>query len=153
MRLIQPDDQTDCYLHLVVPNLIIHEIDHHSPLHPEAKQMLDPGGPSCSEKGRPLTRNSIEEHLDRHNIEIVVLVEGFEPITAACTQGRHSYLHSAEDVVFNCSFAPCVFRTAGKCYWFFCSERRLLADSCFQNVERRLIECTVLSIQAKTMGA
>lgn len=110
MRLIQPDDQTDCYLHLVVPNLIIHEIDHHSPLHPEAKQMLDPGGPSCSEKGRPLTRNSIEEHLDRHNIEIVVLVEGFEPITAACTQGRHSYLHSAEDVVFNCSFAPCVFR-------------------------------------------
>ena len=30
--------------------------------------------------------------------QIVVLVEGFEPITAACTQGRHSYCHSAEDV-------------------------------------------------------
>ena len=29
--------------------------------------------------------------------QIVVLVEGFEPITAACTQGRQSYSHAAED--------------------------------------------------------
>ncbi|CAK9005789.1 unnamed protein product [Durusdinium trenchii] len=90
MRLIQPDDQTDCYLHLVVPNLIIHEIDHHSPLHPEAKQMLDPGGPSCSEKGRPLTRNSIEEHLDRHNIEAGLI---------HCTSQAHSLFACAKNQV------------------------------------------------------
>eukprot|EP00434_Breviolum_minutum_P010859 symbB.v1.2.009574.t1/scaffold609.1/size185969/4 len=110
MRLKQPDDETGCYLHLAVPNLIVHEIDKSSPLYPEVKRHLQ-GSSSSRANGIPsTTRNEIEEHLYRHNIEIVVLVEGFEPITAACTQGRQSYSHAAEDLAFDCDFAPCILR-------------------------------------------
>lgn len=108
MRLTQPDDETGCYLHLAVPNLIIHEIDSRSPLYPEVKRGLQ--GSSSSKAFRAVTRHEIEDHMHRNNMEVVVLVEGFEPITAACTQGRQAYSHAAEDIAFDCAFAPCVLR-------------------------------------------
>ncbi|CAE7352825.1 unnamed protein product [Symbiodinium natans] len=69
---------------------------------------------SSAGKAWSLTKYQIEDHLSRCQAEVLALVEGLEPITSACTQGRMSYNFALEDVLFDCAFAPCVLRdTAG----------------------------------------
>jgi len=120
LRLVQPDDAVGSFLHLALPNLIIHEIDQWSPLCPEAKRATFPGpfafnpdhnaSSSSTCNGWSLTKYQIEEHLSQNRVEVVSLIEGMEPITSACTQGRMSYSYVLEDVLFDCAFAPCVLR-------------------------------------------
>ena len=72
--------------------------------------------------------------------QIVVLVEGFEPITAACTQGRHSYSQAAEEPAYILPFATSlakdlrVFKKFEQIFLLFCRTSHLIAPllhACF----------------------
>jgi hypothetical protein len=54
-----------------------------------------------------LPMHHIRNHWMKHDIEIVVLVEGVDASTSHLIQARHSY--TIDDVEFDKDFAPCVF--------------------------------------------
>eukprot|EP00045_Choanoeca_perplexa_P011333 m.119579 g.119579 ORF g.119579 m.119579 type:complete len:133 (-) comp15598_c0_seq2:3279-3677(-) len=53
-------------------------------------------------------RAAILHQFHYENIEILAIVEGVDPYTAATVQARHSY--TLDDIVFEHTFAPCVTR-------------------------------------------
>jgi len=52
-------------------------------------------------------RGEVQEFLSERYVEVVVLVEGTEPVTSLCCQARHSYLFPL-DVVWDRDFAECM---------------------------------------------
>ncbi|EGB11729.1 hypothetical protein AURANDRAFT_12951, partial [Aureococcus anophagefferens] len=96
MRLDKPDDELGGWLFLALPSVVVHRLDAWSPLVPPA--------PRAS------------------GHEIVVVVEGVDPITSNTVQATHSYCYRARDgedrrdVVWDCDFRPCVSRDdRGRC--------------------------------------
>lgn len=64
------------------------------------------------------TREHIEAFFAKTWVEVVVLVEGNEPVTATSIQARYSYRN--EDIRFDAAFAPCVTRESnGQCVLHF----------------------------------
>ena len=64
----------------------------------------------CSDVSR------IREHLLDSELEVVVLVEGFDPMTSQTVQARHSYMFQSGAIVFNQMFAECMQRDEeGRC--------------------------------------
>ena len=61
------------------------------------------------------TRDSrkISEWLSKSGVEVVVIVEGIEPITSATAVARHSYSWSHGYIALDHSFVPCVARPEG----------------------------------------
>lgn len=53
------------------------------------------------------TEEQLAAYFDRCQIEVIVIVEGTHAETASSIQARQSY--KLEDMVFNETFAPCVF--------------------------------------------
>lgn len=51
-------------------------------------------------------RRAVEINLATKWLEIIVVLEGDEPITGACVEARNSY--SVDDILFDQTFAPCV---------------------------------------------
>lgn len=125
MRLLQPNDELGGTLLMALPSLVIHEIDAWSPFAQKAgccedfpslaRRAVDigPQGLPNGEKSRSHpTRQDVESFLSNNWIEVVCLVEGFEPTTSSTIQARHSYAN--EDLVFDHGFAPCVSRHRSK---------------------------------------
>lgn len=56
-------------------------------------------------------RRSVQEFLASEWFEILVLLEGVDTITSATVQARHSY--TAEDLVWDCTFAPMLHLSSG----------------------------------------
>eukprot|EP00929_Paragymnodinium_shiwhaense_P055020 TRINITY_DN27598_c0_g1_i4.p1 TRINITY_DN27598_c0_g1~~TRINITY_DN27598_c0_g1_i4.p1 ORF type:complete len:446 (-),score=52.46 TRINITY_DN27598_c0_g1_i4:195-1532(-) len=140
MRLQHPDDELGGTLLLALPQMIVHRIDAWSPLCPATAQRHAGGTPANSfqfpeipqraadgENGNRdsqlppgenplsgLTASDIGQHIVDNELEILVLVEGIEPLTSSTLQARHSYC--ADDIVFNACFQRCVFKEAdGAC--------------------------------------
>jgi potassium inwardly-rectifying channel subfamily J len=59
------------------------------------------------DKKYDLPDHLIRNHWQKHDIEIVVLVEGVDASTSHLIQARHSY--TIDDIEFDREFAPCVF--------------------------------------------
>lgn len=55
---------------------------------------------------RLVTYQLILDNIKNKDFEIVVLVEGIEPVTSSKLQARYSY--AAEDIIANRAFKPCV---------------------------------------------
>jgi len=49
-------------------------------------------------------REAIRRHLEESEIEVIVLVEGIDPVSSNTFQARHSYMSS--DICFDCGFSP-----------------------------------------------
>lgn len=49
----------------------------------------------------------IRNHIAMNKIEIMVSIEGTESVTSNTLQARYSY--TGNDIVYNMTFAPCVF--------------------------------------------
>jgi potassium inwardly-rectifying channel subfamily J len=60
----------------------------------------------------PPSRAELEEHLQDTQLEVIVLLEGIEPLTSGTLQARHSYSWAHGDMVFDSTFAKCVTRDA-----------------------------------------
>eukprot|EP00730_Choanoeca_flexa_P014149 TRINITY_DN6079_c0_g1_i1.p1 TRINITY_DN6079_c0_g1~~TRINITY_DN6079_c0_g1_i1.p1 ORF type:complete len:512 (+),score=97.87 TRINITY_DN6079_c0_g1_i1:73-1536(+) len=132
LRLQQPDDELGGNLLLMLPNTVVHRIDNWSSLLPLdlRRGMQDDHDASgyfyfpdvlqrhmdAESKSRETTvkpeddlatqKKAIQDQLKQENIEILAIVEGVDPYTAATVQARHSYTH--DDIVFDHTFAPCV---------------------------------------------
>lgn len=113
-----------------LPHVVVHRIDETSPISPlpvwydekgsphvesnqgSGNQEQTPASPLASiEEGLTTTIASSEQNIseflrDRH-AEIIVFLEGTCEVTGMTLQARHSY--KCEDIVFNHTFAPCVF--------------------------------------------
>ncbi|ETV91913.1 hypothetical protein, variant 3 [Aphanomyces invadans] len=133
MRLQQPDDDLGSYLLMAMPQLVVHRIDQWSPLYPPEcrpqgahynattnqaypdplQRAVDHDNgnrdydPDVSLPQSP-TREAIERHFARTNMEIVVILEGEDSTTSNTAQARHSYRLS--DIVWDHMFARCVKR-------------------------------------------
>ena len=57
-----------------------------------------------------IERDEIIDHLWTNRIEVLVLLEGIDPITSSTLQARHSYI--AKDIKMDHEFARCVTRDA-----------------------------------------
>ena len=55
------------------------------------------------------TKESIQKYLQDANVEILVLVEGYDPTTSCNVQRNASY--TSNDIMWNHKFVPCVSRT------------------------------------------
>lgn len=55
------------------------------------------------------TKESIKKYLQDANVEILVLVEGYDPTTSCNVQRNASY--TSNDFMWNHKFVPCVSRT------------------------------------------
>ncbi|EDQ92304.1 uncharacterized protein MONBRDRAFT_30728 [Monosiga brevicollis MX1] len=136
MRLTHPADELGGVLLLVLPNVITHQIDPWSPLMPpelrtatdkkfnarrdfgfpdvlqrdiDVAQGAREGVPSEDKSDFPsleARKEMIRSHLMKNNVEIIAIIEGVDPHTAATVQARHSYTY--RDIVFDHAFAPCV---------------------------------------------
>ncbi|RHY23971.1 hypothetical protein DYB32_009016, partial [Aphanomyces invadans] len=130
MRLQQPDDDLGSYLLMAMPQLVVHRIDQWSPLYPPEcrpqgahynattnqaypdplQRAVDHDNgnrdydPDVSLPQSP-TREAIERHFARTNMEIVVILEGEDSTTSNTAQARHSYRLS--DIVWDHMFARC----------------------------------------------
>ena len=60
----------------------------------------------------PPSRAELEEHLQDMQLEVIVLLEGIEPLTSGTLQARHSFSWAHGDMVFDSTFAKCVTRDA-----------------------------------------
>ena len=77
---------------------------------PEVLQRVcdyDAGSRENPHETRPSTTKSDLRHwLASTCTEIIVVLEGIDPLTSATLQARHSY--SVDDIIFDHWFAPCV---------------------------------------------
>eukprot|EP00941_MAST-03F_sp_MAST-3F-sp1_P004519 g4519.t1 len=64
---------------------------------------------------QPICQAMISEFITESKLEVVVLVEGIDPITSASLQCRHSYVSSSE-ICWNKTFAQCVSRKENMCH-------------------------------------
>ena len=55
------------------------------------------------------TKESIQKYLQDASVEILVLVEGYDPSTSCNVQRNKSY--TSNDIMWNHKFVPCVSRT------------------------------------------
>ncbi|CAK4149075.1 unnamed protein product [Aphanomyces euteiches] len=132
MRLQQPDDDVGPYLLMAMPQLIVHRIDQWSPLFPPEclpassyNATTMPAFPDPLQRAvdhdtgnrdydstAPLpktpTREQIERHFRRTNMEVLVILEGEDSTTSNTAQARHSY--QLGDIVWDHTFVPCVKR-------------------------------------------
>ncbi|KAH8049650.1 hypothetical protein JL720_15557 [Aureococcus anophagefferens] len=85
----------------------------------------------------PLRRNrraAVDAFMEASGHEIVVVVEGVDPITSNTVQATHSYCYRARDgedrrdVVWDCDFRPCVSRDdRGRCRIDYAAFHELVA--------------------------
>jgi len=124
MRVASPDDSQGAQLLLCLPQVVAHEINRASPLHPRARGESDASrvislislaglfAPQNSyadaSSSSPSTgcdgSEAIRAHMRARGVEVVALVEGVDQSTGGAVQARHSYL--PEEVVW-VSAAPC----------------------------------------------
>ncbi len=127
MRLVQPDDRFGSHLWMGLPQVVVHRIDEKSPLMPSKPLWFDasgnahrypptsPGGVDLLQTSNSNSNNngassnnlaSLQNFLLDRDVELVVLVEGTDEGTGACTQARHSY--KLCDIAWNHKFQDCV---------------------------------------------
>jgi hypothetical protein len=74
---------------------------------------MSPDGDEAAEERE---RAMLSAWIKECRTEVIVLVEGVDPITSCSLQARHSYSVDAGDVVWQADFRPCVSRTReGRC--------------------------------------
>ena len=139
-----------------LPHVVVHRMDHTSAMMPPRPIWYDEKGMAYSpsspgddendkkestsllatmEEGSSETPSQEEIQLflqDRHS-EIIVFLEGTCEITGSQLQARHSY--RVEDIVFNHTFAPCVFpgtshSDASKKKWYNRSNNKAKVEDC-----------------------
>ena len=189
LRLLKPDDDNGAVLFLSWPTVIVHEIDHHSPLHPPPDPTAEPPKyqlrlrgeglhlrevdskvanreevicPVCSETYGTIERlrahvkynaivekhddipvegshqevdmndlvlppePTIEQVRDGFPFELVVLVEGIDPLMSGTFQALQSY--TKDDIVWEGRFVDCILPKADGSKHVMCLEH-------FQQVE------------------
>lgn len=89
LRVSDPDDNYGAMLFMLLPTTVV------VPL----RGALAPEG---------LSELALLEKWTRNELEIVVMVEGIEPVTSCTIMARYSYL--PRDLRFNCRLLPCVDR-------------------------------------------
>jgi hypothetical protein len=99
-RTIDPDDQTGGMILLMLPQVVIHEIDETSPF-------LAQAGTEISSMN---IRERVVKNLAESHLEIVAIVEGTDTISGGAVQARHSYL--ARDILWDHNFSSCVSKGA-----------------------------------------
>ena len=139
-----------------LPHVVVHRIDETSPISPPpvwydekgmshvqsnqgtSNQEQAPTSPlSTMEEGSTTANASSQQDIsdflqDRH-AEIIVFLEGTCEITGMTLQARHSY--KCEDIVFNHTFAPCVFpastdgRLSSEKWWKGAKSKAKVEDS------------------------
>lgn len=134
MRTQFPDDELGADLLMNVPSLVVHRLDSWSPLLPPVKTnttsskdhdasetyafptdipQRDGDVDAGARDGKTLsyvpTKESIQKYLQDASVEILVLVEGYDPNTSCNVQRNASYTSS--DIQWNHKFVPCVSRT------------------------------------------
>lgn len=111
MRMNIPDDDLGGVLLLLLPTLVVHEIDVNSALHPTPGARYWPGPlPSREDLETPedVTVEDVQVGMRARHVEVLALLEGIDCSTSATMQARHSY--TADDIVFseNVFYQPCV---------------------------------------------
>ena len=134
LRLGNPDDELGGMLLLSLPTTVLHHIDAWSPLLPQENEhnvisglegqdsplhrfdILQREKDRGNDESRITTtsRSKLKSWLEEKSMEILVILEGIDPLTSATLQARHSY--TANDIVFDAWFAPCVHSDeSGEC--------------------------------------
>jgi potassium inwardly-rectifying channel subfamily J len=92
IKLEYPDESMGGMLLLALPSQVCISLSE-SPLIPKTDS-------------RKITFEEIKEHWTKYNLELVVLVQGVEPLTSHNTQARFSY--KIDDIEWQKQFKPCV---------------------------------------------
>jgi len=128
MRLQHPDDNLGAMLLMNVPSFVVHRLDSWSPLVPPRRrddrtyrpdeqyaypdvQQRDADVEAGDREGKVQPQVSwqiIRRYIERMNAELVVLVEGIDPLTSDTVQHRHSFMPS--EIKWGHKFKPCVQR-------------------------------------------
>jgi len=106
---------------MTIPTTIVHGMNDTSPLLPPLDDYFfasssssrggGGGGVVTNEDDHHRQVEAIKEHLQEKQVEVVVLLEGTDPLTSSSIQARYSYTY--EDIVFDRVFAPCTFSRSG----------------------------------------
>ncbi|OQS04533.1 inward rectifier K channel (IRK-C) family protein [Thraustotheca clavata] len=131
MRLQQPDDDIGAYLLMALPQIVIHRIDAWSPLFPRECLPPDYYASTCPAFPDPMqraidhdngnrdydpdavvptgpTEEQIRRHIEKSELEVLVILEGEDSTTSNTMQARYSY--TLHDIAWNCTFEKCVYR-------------------------------------------
>lgn len=135
MKLQQSQNHGE-FLFMALPTVIAHKIDSSSPLMPPAvwydgKGMAHTWETNCSGGSTSIEntidknneaqnnkslfqreRQEIETFLNDRDAEIIVLVEGIDEMTCSPLQAKQSYKLDHEEILWDHTFAPCLFDTA-----------------------------------------
>ena len=58
--------------------------------------------------GERHSRDELQQHIERSALEVVVILEGIDPLTGCTVQARHSYVGA--ELLWDHEFVPCVSR-------------------------------------------
>jgi hypothetical protein len=131
MKLQQSKNHGE-FLLMALPTVIAHKIDSSSPLMPPAvwydgKGMAHTWESNCdsttieklSDNNNEAQHNyfqrerqEIETFLNDRDAEIIMLVEGIDEMTCSPLQAKQSYKLDHEEILWDHTFAPCLFNTA-----------------------------------------
>jgi hypothetical protein len=100
LKLLHPDDDLGGMLLLALPSQVTHEI-----CSKDVPNETSPLAPAVEDISK-LTFEQIQQHWKDLDLEIVVLVQGVEPLTSHNTQARYSY--KVQDLVWQHQFVPIV---------------------------------------------
>ncbi len=125
LRLNHPNDELGGMLLLMLPQVVVHEIDDQSPLMPPSQWFANlddqevnwrsathrTASPGAEEGGAARYEEEkamVSHFLQDRQVEIIAVVEGTDATTGGNVQARHSFL--VDEIEWDMGFEPCLYK-------------------------------------------